>query len=299
MRLIGHLTVESAARTFSDYLFVQGMDNKLEFQPEQGWGIWVNDEDKLQSATRLLEKFQANPAAPEYQVQAQEAVRLRQEREQREEAWRKRLYDRRHLFKPLRGYGIGTLTLVLIIISVVVFFLSDFGNWARVSFLAFNNFWAEGDTYYWQRGLASIRHGQVWRLITPIFLHANFLHIFFNMWWLKDLGSMIEARQTWVHLLALVLVVGAGSNLAQYFVTHSPIFGGMSGVVYGLLGYIWLRGKFDPASGLFVHPSTVTLMLVWLVLCFTGWLGPIANYAHLAGLALGGGWGYLSSLRYR
>ena len=93
-------------------------------------------------------------------------------------------------------------------------------------------------------------------------------------------------------------MIAAGSNVAQFY-HHGPVFGGMSGVVYGLLGYVWLRGKFDPASGLFVHSSTVTMMLIWLVACYVGLLGNIANTAHLVGLLMGAAWGYLSSLRYR
>jgi GlpG protein len=151
----------------------------------------------------------------------------------------------------------------------------------------------------WDSSLPEIRHGEVWRLITPIFIHFHILHILFNMLWLRDLGSMIEGRQSSTYLLALVLVIAAGSNLAQFYFGHAPNFGGMSGVVYGLLGYVWIRGKFDPASGLFLHPSTVTMMLIWLVACFTGILGPIANYAHLVGLMMGAAWGYLASLRYR
>jgi GlpG protein len=119
------------------------------------------------------------------------------------------------------------------------------------------------------------------------------------MLWLRDLGSMIEGRQSTGQLAVLVLTIAAGSNLAQFFYRGAPNFGGMSGVVYGLLGYIWLRGKFDPASGLFLHPSTVVMMLIWLVAGFTGVLGPIANFAHLAGLMMGVVWGYLSSLRHR
>jgi len=77
------------------------------------------------------------------------------------------------------------------------------------------------------------------------------------------------------------------------------MFGGMSGVVYGLLGYIWLRGKFDPGSGLYLHPSTVTMMAIWFVACFTPIIPHVANAAHAAGLVMGLGWGYLSSQRYR
>ncbi len=73
----------------------------------------------------------------------------------------------------------------------------------------------------------------------------------------------------------------------------------MSGVVYGLLGYVWIRGKLDPGSGLYVHPTTVTMMIIWFVACVSGILGPVANAAHAAGLALGMGWGWVASLKYR
>ena len=151
----------------------------------------------------------------------------------------------------------------------------------------------------WDNTLPEIRHGEVWRLITPIFIHFHVLHILFNMLWLRDLGSMIESRQSSTYLLVLVLVIAACSNVAQFYFGHAPNFGGMSGVVYGLLGYIWIRGKLDPGSGLYLHAYTVMMMLIWLVVCFTGYIGAIANAAHVAGLIMGMAWGWLSSLRYR
>ena len=66
----------------------------------------------------------------------------------------------------------------------------------------------------------------------------------------------------------------------------------MSGVVYGLLGYIWMRGKFDPGSGLYLHPSTVTMMIIWFFACFTPIIPNVANAAHAAGLVIGIAWGY-------
>jgi GlpG protein len=61
----------------------------------------------------------------------------------------------------------------------------------------------------------------------------------------------------------------------------------MSGVVYALFGYVWMKGRFEPHLQMGVMPQTVTIMLVWLVACMTGLLGPIANAAHVAGLAAG------------
>jgi GlpG protein len=73
----------------------------------------------------------------------------------------------------------------------------------------------------------------------------------------------------------------------------------MSGVVYGLLGYVWIRGKFDPASGLYLHPYNVIMMLVWFFACLLHLIPNIANTTHAVGLGIGIAWGYLSSLRYR
>jgi GlpG protein len=65
----------------------------------------------------------------------------------------------------------------------------------------------------------------------------------------------------------------------------------MSGVLYGLFGYIWMSGKFDPASGLRLSPSNVLAMVGWFFLCLFGVMGNIANGAHGAGLVMGMIWG--------
>jgi GlpG protein len=148
------------------------------------------------------------------------------------------------------------------------------------------------------RGLPEIRHGEVWRLFTPMFIHFGFPHIFFNLIALREMGSAIESRLGSKYFLKLVLVIAALSNLAQFFI-ESPAFGGMSGVVYGLLGFIWMRGKYDLTSGLFAPPMSVVIMVVWFFLCFLGYIPGVANYAHGAGLLLGMAWGYLSALRKR
>jgi GlpG protein len=297
MRIIGHLDNESQAHTFGDYLYVQGIENQVEFLRGDGWAIWIRDEDKLEPAGKLLATFRENPDDPRYAREAKNALQLRAEEEKNKEAYQKKIAKGRNLFRPLTGYGFGPLTFTLIAASVGVFLLSRFAtnlDAVRTLFIS--------ERLVDHRDLGSlvpeVRHGQVWRLFTPIFIHMGILHLLFNMLWLKDLGSMIEGRQGALQLALLVLVLAAGSDLGQYYVS-GPVFGGMSGVVYGLLGYIWIRGKFDPASGLFLHPSTVNMMLIWLVVCYTGWLGPVANTAHVVGLVLGIVWGYLSSLSHR
>lgn len=298
MRLIGHLPEETSARTFGDYLYVQGVENNVEEDPGHGWALWIVDEDKISQATELLAKFLASPADPKYQSQAKGASQLRSREEKAQVEWQKRLRQRRHLFRPLRDYGFGVVTYALIVISAGVFLYSKFGTETeRVSALFMTGIEHSDDYITWVKGLPEIRHGEIWRLFTPMFIHMTVLHIIFNMLWLRDLGSMVEARQSPWYLLGLVLGFAALSNLAQY-AWAGPSFGGMSGVVYGLLGYVWVRGKVDPGSGLYLHQSTVTMMLIWLGIGFLG-VFHMANGAHLGGLVAGVGWGYLSSLRYR
>ena len=132
--------------------------------------------------------------------------------------------------------------------------------------------------------------GQVWRLITPIFIHFGPLHLLFNMLWLRDLGAMIEIRQGMLKLALLVVVLGVASNLGQYAI-GGPYFGGMSGVLYGLFGYIWLRGHCDPASGLALSSTIVWMMMIWFFLCLFGIIENVANGTHVVGLVLGVLWG--------
>jgi GlpG protein len=296
MRLIGHLADEKAARTFADYLYVQGIQGHVEFEKPDGWGIWINEEDRIKEAAGLLTTFRQNPADPKYRAEAKSATELRAEAEKEEAKYRKKVSDRRHLFQPLRDYGFGPLTFGLIAISVVVFFLSKFGNEPqRVLGLFITEFVPHSPL---GPVLPEVMHGQVWRLITPIFIHFDPLHILFNMLWLRDLGSMIEGRQSSWQLAIFLAVIAVCSNLGQFFYA-GPVFGGMSGVVYGLLGYIWLRGKFDPSSGLYLHPTTVTMMILWFFACFTPLIPHVANATHAVGLVMGMAWGYLSGLRYR
>ncbi len=135
-------------------------------------------------------------------------------------------------------------------------------------------------------GLIQIAHGQLWRLITPIFLHFSIAHIVFNMMALLQLGAVVEQRQGPLRLVLIVLAAAAISNLAQYF-TAGPVFGGMSGVVYAMFGYIWMQSKFVPSSGLYMPPQMVFMCVFWFFLCMTGTVGPIANGAHAGGLVVG------------
>lgn len=145
---------------------------------------------------------------------------------------------------------------------------------------------------YDDRGFA-IWKTQFWRFITPVFIHYSVMHIVFNMLCLKELGELIESKKSPRFLFGLVMVLAVLSNLAQLFLGRSMGFGGMSGVMYGLFGYVWMQEKYNPARFAYsISKNNVIIMLVWFVLCWTGLLGPIANWAHTGGLVAGTVWGY-------
>jgi len=292
--MIGHLPAEPSAREFGDYLYAQGIGNRVEPARDGTWELWVEAEDQIASATVLLKEYQGNPGNPKYQ-QSVRIARQKQEQEQRaNEAAQKRFFDRRKLF-PL-SWGVGVTTGILIAISVATALVSVFGgNSKPILWMFISEYDVEGRMIARLGGLPEIRHGELWRLFTPMFIHFGIPHILFNMLWLRDLGTMIERRQSTRALAVLVLVIAALSNFGQYL-WQGPVFGGMSGVVYGLIGYIWLRGKFDPASGLFLHSSTVTMAVIWFVLCLAGVVPHVANAAHGVGFAIGIAWGYVSAL---
>ncbi|MFQ3651442.1 MAG: rhomboid family intramembrane serine protease [Gemmataceae bacterium] len=148
--------------------------------------------------------------------------------------------------------------------------------------------------------LPDVRGGQWWRLITPIFLHFSATHLLFNMIALVYLGGALESRYGTGRFLLLVLALALVSNLAQYFLGRGAVwenghlhwltstqFGGMSGVVYGLFGFLWYKTRYRPESQLHLPSSVIVISVAWFLLCWTGAMGPIANVAHTAGLALG------------
>lgn len=137
-----------------------------------------------------------------------------------------------------------------------------------------------------------LRGGQVWRLLTPMFVHLSWAHLILNMMAFVQFGSMLERRYGVARFLALVVGLALVSNLAQYF-GAGPSFGGMSGVIFGLFGYVWIHGRVNPEGiGYVLDSQTITATMLWFFLCFSG-LIPIANYAHAGGLIAGAALGWI------
>ena len=145
-----------------------------------------------------------------------------------------------------------------------------------------------------------IRQGEVWRLISPVFLHSDLLHILFNMLWLWFLGRPVEQRIGPLRTLLLTLVVGVGSNTLQYLMS-GPLFIGYSGIVTGLAGFIWMRERVAPWEGYPLNKATILFLLFFIAAIFAlqvvafgiqiftdhNFTPNIANTAHIAGAVIG------------
>jgi GlpG protein len=304
MRQIGTIADEKAARTLADYLLTQGIATQLS-QESSGWEIWVRDEDRVDQARTEFAAFSANPGEPRFAAAAAKATDLRRAEERADAQYQQRQVDLREQFRSSIGRR-HPLTVLLIAICVSVALATDFGkdeipnsNDAPLSQKLFISPFVHDREYIRFPGLEPILHGQVWRLVTPVFLHFDLMHLLGNMMWLYYLGTQIESRRGSLRLLALVLVLAVLSNLGEYFLggmrlesgalilQHNPRFGGMSGVVFGLFGYVWMKMRFEPDLGLGMSQQAFMLSLIWFVFCFTGLAGHIANAAHASGLVVG------------
>ncbi len=311
MRQLTTLPSADTARALADYLLTLKIDTQLEKQPD-GWAIWVRDEDHMPRARQELEEFQRDPTDPRYQTVAQEAKSLRQRKQQEDAAYfRRQERFHRRMSGPVASQR---CTVGLILVCVLVSLISSGGHDRKiVEALSIAPYvFVEGKGIM-LLGLGPTLHGQFWRLVTPIFLHFGIWHLVFDMYMLYYLGGAIERSRGPLRYLSLVLVIAVVSNLAQYFFgnpvqvggewrfAHLPFFGGMSGVDYGLFGYIWMKARFQPELGLRIDPGTVVILMAWLILCMTPLVhsligSGVANGAHVGGLLAGMLIGYIPTL---
>lgn len=280
MRQLARFENEQRAHLLADALTGEGIGSLVQESREGDFVVWVHDEMELDRARTMLAAYEAAPDDPRFR-EARKKAAAHRERE------RKTTPPPMVRVRPPMARGLGSVTFVLIAISIAVGVFTRVGeNQAVVQQLTIASY-RVGRGFFATPGWGDILGGEVWRLITPIFLHFGYIHIFFNLWWLKDLGTMIERVQGSLVFLFFVLVLGIVSNVTQFVMTGLPNFGGMSGVVYGLFGYVWMRGRYDPGSGLFLPQSAIVVLMIWFVLCWTVLAGQIANWAHTAGLVLG------------
>lgn len=248
--------------------------------------VWVLDVDSAEEVRALYAKH-PNGAEPE-NVEVSERMQAR-------------LARRRSVKEQLTRSPATTAMLMLTLLAAL---FTGFGDqFSTIRWLSFLDFRIQDQYLYF----APIEHtltSQWWRLVTPMFIHFGFLHLAMNSLWYWELGKRIETRHGALALVGLSLVFSVIANVAQYTYGGPSLFGGLSGVLYGLLGYCWIFQKVSPNSIFRLPPGVVGMMLIWLVVCMTGVVGAlgfgaIANAAHVGGLVAGCGLGAIAGVLSR
>lgn len=293
MRQIGTLPSTIDPRVLGDHLLAIGVTSRAVKAPE-GWAIWVHSEDQVPKAREELAAYQQNPDDPRFHSAAQTAAEVRKRSDQLDREYRKNVKDVSSTWQGVR-FRRRPLTVSLVVVCVALFLAGELvpgaSDWLydHLEFFSMATLRKGSDMSH---GLDDVvKRGEAWRAITPIFLHVNVLHLVFNVWALWMVGTIIEARRGTIMFLLLVLASAVVSNIGQYlyvinFYKELHPWVGISGVVYALFGYLWMKGHVDPEPGMVLHPSTVRTMLFWLLLGFTNFI-PMANGAHVLGLIVG------------
>ncbi|OIN09559.1 rhomboid family intramembrane serine protease GlpG [Oceanisphaera psychrotolerans] len=264
MKLLLVLDDPRRAQSFVDYLADIGLKCELTLDDDNNVSIWLVNESRYQQAQQEVKRFIAEPLHPRYQDASwrQGDTHVHFAEDSRQPGWLSDVLSRT-----------GPVNMLVLLACVAIYGLSWLGL-PMFGLLAFPSSWE------------SLLGSEFWRAFTPALLHFSLMHLVFNLFWWWYLGGMVERRLGHGKLLVLLLVAAVLPNLMQFWAS-GPRFGGLSGVVYALLAYVWLSGRLNPARGIGLPDGMAVFMVVWLVLGFAGVLGPVANLAHLGGGLIG------------
>ena len=252
------------AQSFIDYMASRGIALTLASEPEGVFALWLTDSQHLIEAEAELTAFLANPHNAKYQAASWQVAESRTA---------KFHYGSPSLMAMIKSQA-GPFSLSVMVVVIGIYLLWFFGLQQPI-FDALHFPLMDGDQW------------QVWRFFSHGLIHFSTLHIIFNCLWWWILAGQLERHSGSGKLVQIFLVSALISGLAQFWL-HGANFGGLSGVVYALLGYIWWSGWLAPKRGLSIPKPYVVFMLVWLVIGFAGPLGmSVANMAHLFGLISG------------
>ncbi|MEM7312848.1 MAG: rhomboid family intramembrane serine protease [Planctomycetota bacterium] len=301
MRLIGSLPDENSAEQFCDFLAAQDLEAVYR-QDQSEWSVWCLDNNAAEAAKLKLTEFVENrdkPGVAELVKQGQderiptaEAIELNTDRGTEN--------PRR---KMVSIYQRAPVTLAVIWVCIFVALLTDLGQSltsAGMQVLSFCNPVKVVATEPAAQGYEDVSRGELWRLVTPNFVHFGPLHLAFSLFMLFQLGWLFETHGRSMHLAIVLLATAVIGNIAQYCLDGWPLFGGMSGPVFGLVAFAWVRMHRHPTEGFRVANESLLLLLVLLLVGFVGGLDGlidestnvvetrITNWSHLFGMVTGG-----------
>lgn len=266
-QMLVHINQHNIALLFANYLSTLGIKAHVT-EELQGFAIYCAI-DKIETAKEEFEAFIKQPHHSKYQQAAWQNGVVSEVKDQ---------YPAfSTVFKQQFLAHAGVVTLSVFTVCWLIFGLS-FAGFDRVIYTQLQ--------FYPQLSL-ELLFTQPLRLLGPALFHFSLLHVAFNTMWWWQLGGSIEKTLGKRTLINLFLVSAIVSNVGQFLVS-GPYFGGLSGVVYALVGFVWWMGWLAPDKGLSLSKPIIGFLLFWLVLGFVDLLPVnVANTAHLLGLLSG------------
>lgn len=163
------------------------------------------------------------------------------------------------------------VTYSIILLNIIVFMLSLLDYNMIINCFA---------NYY-----INVKNGEIYRLLTACFVHANFLHIFFNMYALYYIGPMVEKYYGKLKYLLIYLGSGIMGSLFSVVLSNNVSIGA-SGAIFGLFGSMLYFGyKYRATLDGFVRSGIIPVLFINLIL---GFIVPnIDVYGHIGGLVGG------------
>lgn len=272
MRKLATLENREELNIFKGYLYYRGIET-FNYEDEGDLNLWVvkdSDQEKAKSFFLEFQKVYLRKESSESEIEKliknsnlgtakfQLDERLASEKEKQNQTIDMRVAIVSHKQK----FHFLSVTGFLIFFSVIVFFFANSYDTAQKVYGLFTLSRFPREIFF----LFEVQNGEIWRLLTPIFLHGSFFHILFNMMWLYQIGTLIENKEGSFFFGILIFTVAALSNFVFYIVV-GPNFGGMSGVVYGLVGYLWAYRKIAPASQYFLDDGLIRFFFIWYIFC--------------------------------
>ncbi len=247
--------------------------NNYDAAEKQHYQVVVLDPNDVPKALKIAEDFVSNPNQVKYQQAAWEVGSSFKESKK---AVKRSATNKSGLSPWMQDLKSTPFMSLVLFICLGVFLLSYLGAF---------NYILQALTIRSLDELAQTN--QWWRLFTPAFIHFGAIHIVFNLIWWWLLGSQLERSFGSVSLAVIFAIAAISSNVAQLLVS-GPNFGGLSGVVYALFGYVWWIGWLRPSWGIGLPNSLIYFLLGWLALGYLDilWVN-MANEAHLFGLISG------------
>lgn len=236
--------------------------------------LWVLDPSQLPTVEQLMTIWKGDPALLQ---QAQPATVTR-------------TATKGGILSQLKLSPVTTILLLLTLLVAVITQLG--GDIKTVGYFSISPFDIRNGHIYFYDMSEVLSKGEYWRIFTPTLLHFSVLHIVFNTLWIWEVGSKLERILGAIIWSVGVVIIAVLSNVLQYEISGYPLFGGLSGVVYGLIGFAWLLPILNKRWPIIISKQLMLFFIIWLGVGYTPFpemigLGSIANTAHTIGLLSG------------